>query len=76
MSNAVAQKVDDATALSRAVDDATGLSRGDSRLPLHEFPNQGVQMPRTCPVESHVHCYLAANVNPPRPKAVASGLDG
>ena len=29
-------------------------------------------MPRACPVEPHVCSYLAANVNSPRPKAVAS----
>jgi hypothetical protein len=31
-------------------------------------------MPRACPVEAHVRCYLAENVRPPRPKAVASIL--
>ena len=33
-------------------------------------------MPRACPVESHVRCYLAGNVNPPRHKAVASSFAG
>src|ERR1044072_5019856 len=37
--------------------DATGLPRGVSCLLLHDFPNQGVRMPRACPVESHVCCY-------------------
>jgi hypothetical protein len=34
--------------------------------------NQGLQMPRACPVEYHVCCYLAENVNAPRDKPVAS----
>lgn len=34
--------------------------------------NQSLQMPRARPVETHVCSYLASNVNPPRPKAVAS----
>jgi hypothetical protein len=32
--------------------------------------NQSLKMPRACPVETHVCCYLASNVKP-RPKAVA-----
>src|ERR1044072_1845983 len=39
--------------------DATGLSRGVSCLLLNRTKNQGLRMPRACPVESHVCCYLA-----------------
>ena len=35
---------------------------------------KSVGMPRACPVETHVCSYLAANVNSPRPEAVASSL--
>jgi hypothetical protein len=33
-------------------------------------------MPRACPVESHVRCYLALEREPPRLKAVASSFVG
>jgi len=32
------------------------------------------KIPRACPVELHVSCYLATNVKPPRGKPVASWL--
>src|SRR5689334_22440410 len=38
-------------------------------------PNRSLWMPRACAVETHVCCYLARNVNPPRDKPVASGLN-
>ena len=34
--------------------------------------NQSRQMPRACPVEPHVCCYLATNVTTPRDKPLAS----
>ena len=39
---------------------------------LNRIKTKVLQMPRACPVESHVCSYLASNVKPPRPKAVAS----
>jgi hypothetical protein len=37
-------------------------------------PKKNSWMLRACPVELHVCCYLAGNVNPPRGKPVASSL--
>src|SRR5262249_33851546 len=60
--------------LAQKIEDTTGLTRGVSGLQLPESQNPGLQMPRACPVELHVSCYLAMERDPPRPKAVASRL--
>ncbi len=37
-------------------------------------PNQGLKMPRACPVEFHVCLLFSQEREPPRLKAVASGF--
>src|SRR5689334_14683261 len=47
----------------RKIQDTTGLPRGVSCVQLSEPQNQRLRMPRACPVERQVSCFLATNVN-------------
>src|SRR5689334_24192730 len=51
---------------NKARQDATGLSRGGSRSSLQRTETKPGRMPRACPVEAHVCCYLAVGELPTR----------